>query len=437
MRPSSTRRCTENLETIAAGEIRPRVASYPFPPGRVICAFLVLLLPHRSLVAAAAEAPASTTAPAPVAGEPVPPPPFTDIVLTFAATDGTALEAKLSIPAGATAPVPVVYHLHGAGPRNFDHAMRYVDADGKRKTGRFYDYYAHEVTRRGLAFFRMSKRGCTAEIPSGRPLVDRPVFSTATPTVLLDDYTRGLEALRQRPEIDARKIILSGASEGTRLGPELALRSPEGIIGLALAGYAADNAHDIVVWQNTVGPWRNMIKRIPAAADGVLTKEEHTTAAAIEPQLATTLPFASIDTNADGIVNEAEFAGLTRPRLDAILKAVEERNDELIWQAVVNLTSAYLLEGWDGPPNHATLVKIDLPIAIYHGDLDGACRVEGVQETAAAFRAAGKTNLAVHLYEGHDHDLNWTWQTSKNGGPRPYQEAFDFMAGLARPAKGD
>ena len=394
-------------------------------------AVVLLSFVNLSAFAGAAESGSAIATPA---GEAAPA--VVDVVLNFAATDGTPLEAKLSIPSGATVPVPVVFHLHGAGPRNFDHAMRYLNADGQRVTGRYYDYYAHELARRGLAFFRMSKRGCTSEVPSGRPLVDRTVFSATTPNLLLDDYAQALDALRRRPEIDARRVVLSGASEGTILAPELARRSPEGIVGLALCGYAADNMRDIVVWQNTVGPWRNVQRMIPAAADGTLTKEEHAAAVEKKPTLATVLPFAPLDTNGDGVVTDSELAAVVRPRLDATLKAVEERNDEFIWQAVLNLTSAYLRERWEGEPNHATLIKLDVPIAIFHGELDGACRVEGVRETEAAFRAAGKTNLVVHVYPDHDHDLNWTWETLKDGGPVPFKDAFEFMAGLLRPVGG-
>lgn len=355
-----------------------------------------------------------------------------DTVIRFAATDGTPLEAKLTVPADAKGPVPVVYHLHGAGPRNYDNAVaQYKDGDGQLRIYRYYDFYSRELARRGLAFFRMSKRGCTSE-PSGRPLIDRSVFSKATPSVLLDDYAKGLDALRERKEIDPRRIVLSGASEGTRLAPQLALRSPAGIAGIALAGYAADNQRDVVIWQNTVGPWRNIQKLIPAAADGTLTRAEYDAAAKEDASVATRLPFASVDPDADGIVSAADMARLVRPRLDAILKAVDEGNDDFIWQVLLNLSPAYLREGWDSEPNHVTLLKLNIPLAIFHGELDGTTRVEGVRETEAAFRAAGKTNLAVHIYPGHDHDLNWTMQTSTNGGPKPFQDAFAFAADLVR-----
>jgi alpha-beta hydrolase superfamily lysophospholipase len=79
------------------------------------------------------------------------------------------------------------------------------------------------------------------------------------------------------------------------------------------------------------------------------------------------------------------------------------------------------------------LLKLNIPIAIFHGELDGTTRVEGVREAEAAFRAAGKSNLAVHIYPDHDHDLNWTLETAKTGGGVPFQAAFGFAAGLVRP----
>jgi hypothetical protein len=354
----------------------------------------------------------------------------TDIVISFAGVDGTPLEGKLSVPANVSGRAPVVFHLHGAGPRTYDHAIQHRGADGQVRVYRYYDFYAQELGRRGLAFFRISKRGVSAE-PSGRPVVDRAVFSKATPTVLLDDYARALDALRARPEVDPGRIILSGASEGTRLAPELALRSPAGIVGLVLAGYAADNQRDTVVWQNTVGPWRNIVRLFPAAADGELTRAEYDAAAAADPQAAARAPFAALDGDASGTVTAADMTRLAQPRLEAILKAVADRNDDLIWQAVVNLSSAYLLDGWDAPPHDRTLVKLDVPIGIFHGELDGATRVEGVHEAESTFRAAGKTNLTVHVYPGHDHDLNWTVESAARGGPTPFVDMFAFMARLA------
>lgn len=355
--------------------------------------------------------------------------PTSDVLVPFTAGDGTSLEGKLSLPAGATGPVPVVFYLHGAGPRNYDNPVRYRAADGQVRTLNYYDYYARELAKLGVGFFRTSKRGCTID-STGRPQVDRSVFSGATPTVLIEDYVRGLEALRGRPEIDARRIVLYGSSEGTRLAPQLARRSPSGIAGLVLTAYQSDNQHQTVVWQNTVGPWRQVRSLIPAATDSGLTRADWDAAVARTPALGTQLPFAAIDRDSSGVMTPAELAALVRPRLDAILKAVDERNDDFLWQAVLNLTSAYLLDGWASEPTHALLLQVRLPIGIFHGELDGATRVEGVRETEAAFRAAGRTDLVARYYPGLGHDLGWTPQAAESGQLEALLDSFRFAAGL-------
>jgi len=64
------------------------------------------------------------------------------------------------------------------------------------------------------------------------------------------------------------------------------------------------------------------------------------------------------------------------------------------------------------------------------GTLAGSCRAEGAPETPQALGDAGRTNLTVHLYDHADHDLNWTLERARTGGPPAFHEAFDVMARL-------
>ena len=380
---------------------------------RSIVLTLILGAAHRSLAAQA-------------------PPGGRDVLMQFKATDGTPLEAKLSLPADATGPVPVVFFLHGAGPRNYNHAVSASrDTDGQIRVVNYYDYYAREQAKRGIAFFRMSKRGCTVG-PNGLPQVDRAVFSKTTSTILVDDYAVALAALRARSEIDPARVIVAGSSEGTRLAAHLALRAPAGIIGLVLSSYQGDNIRDTVTWQNTYGSWRAISSLIPGTKADARTRPEWDAAVTSNAGLAQQVPFATFDTDKDGVMTEAEVRTLVSPRLGVILKAIEDGDDDFIWKSQVNLSSAYMRDGWTDPPTSAFLLKLNVPVGIFHGELDGTTRVEAVRETEAAFKAAGKSNLTVKTYAGLEHNLGWTVQGASGDGPAPYQDGFAFAAELVK-----
>ena len=105
--------------------------------------------------------------------------PTRDVVFRFEAEDGTPLEAKLSLPRGAAGRVPVVFYLHGAGPRTYDNPFRYEDAEGVARTGKYLDFHAERLASEGIAFCRMSKRGCRAVAPPRWMEIEREVFAGA------------------------------------------------------------------------------------------------------------------------------------------------------------------------------------------------------------------------------------------------------------------
>ena len=121
-----------------------------------------------------------------------------DIAFTVEADDGLELRAKLSVPVNGDGPFPVVFFLHGAGPRICDNPFRYRDQNGQILVQNYLDFHADELASRGVAFCRMDKRGCDLDTDTGLMRVDRETFLEVTPSRLLKDYQSVFESLHAR-----------------------------------------------------------------------------------------------------------------------------------------------------------------------------------------------------------------------------------------------
>ena len=349
--------------------------------------------------------------------------------------DGLSLEAKLSLPGAIGAPAAAVLFLPGAGPWTFDRPLVYPDfakLDDMLPDMRVYnycDFYARELSARGIGFFRMNKRGCGIvrdEQGHPREICNRSLFAQATPSVLLEDYKAALRTLKQEAGVDAQRIVLLGASEGTRLAARLAAECPDGVRAVVMLGYAGDNTRDTLTYQNTIGPWRNVAKLFDTDNNAQITRAEYDEVVRLKGKaLAQALPFAELDRNRNGTITPNDMNH--RPRLDQILRAVDHRDDDYLWDNLLQLSSAYLLEDWDSPPLHQTLLRLKLPLAIFHGKDDGACRVECVLETQQAFRKAGQTNLTIHIYPKTNHDLDWTQFLKDEKPPAAFRDVFEYI----------
>jgi pimeloyl-ACP methyl ester carboxylesterase len=353
-------------------------------------------------------------------------------IVSFTTHDGLTLEGKLSLPPDSEKPVPVVFFLPGAGPFTFDRPVEFPDlskSDGmfpEMKVVNYFDFYTRELNQRGIGFFRINKRGCAVVKTKPYERVNRKIFSQATPSVLLKDYQAALEELRTQPDIDPDRIILLGASEGTAIGARLALGEGDSIAGLAMMGYAEDNARDTIRWQQTTGRWRNLKRIFDENDDDKITKEEFEKRLKDVPiSLTMGWSFEQLDTNKDNFITPQDTK--KSDMLKAIENAYKSADNDFLWQHLLNLTTEYLAEEWDRKPTHTILLKLDIPLAIFHGDLDGSCRVEGVVETAKAFQKDNKDNLTVNFYSKTDHDLNWASFLKTKEVPPAFNTIFAWI----------
>jgi hypothetical protein len=149
---------------------------------------------------------------------PVKPYPYREEEVSYAnPVAGIKLAATLTIPPGK-GPFPTVLLISGSGPHDRDEALM-----GHRPFLVLSDY----LTRHGVIVLRSDKRGVGK---SGGNL------ATATTADFATDAEAGVAYLKERPEVNPRKIGLIGHSEGGIIAPMVAARNPDVAFIVMMAG---------------------------------------------------------------------------------------------------------------------------------------------------------------------------------------------------------
>ena len=150
--------------------------------------------------------------------EPTRPLPYdTAAVVYDNAKAGVRIAGTLTVPRG-TGPFPCALLITGSGPEDRDEAVF-----GHRP----FLVWADHLTRRGIAVLRVDDRGVGGS--TGR-------YSQATSEDFASDILAGVEFLKTRQEVDAKKIGLVGHSEGGLIAPIVATRSKDVAFIVLMAG---------------------------------------------------------------------------------------------------------------------------------------------------------------------------------------------------------
>jgi uncharacterized protein len=135
--------------------------------------------------------------------------PYTSEDVRVPTPGGFTLAGTLTLPRGATAPVPAVVTITGSGQEDRDEAIPMV------RGYRPFRQVADTLGRNGIAVLRLDDRGY------GESGGDA---TRATSADFADDVRAALAWLRARPEIDGRRLALVGHSEGGLIAPMVAAR---------------------------------------------------------------------------------------------------------------------------------------------------------------------------------------------------------------------
>ncbi|HEY1683112.1 MAG TPA: alpha/beta fold hydrolase [Candidatus Tumulicola sp.] len=132
----------------------------------------------------------------------------------FRSSDGTYLSGTVTIPTGR-GPFPAIVLVAGSGPEDRDEAV------GPNKV---FLQLAYALSNAGFAVLRYDKRG-----------VGKSSGVVGTRAALISDVHAAFAFLRQRKQVDPKRVFLLGHSEGGELVPAVAASDPRvaGIILLA------------------------------------------------------------------------------------------------------------------------------------------------------------------------------------------------------------
>lgn len=159
---------------------------------------------------------------------------FTEQEVTVG-TGSWALPGTLSLPKG-TAPFPAVVLVHGSGPQDRDESI------GPNKP--FRDL-AGGLASRGVAVLRYEKR---TKVYAQQMAGSAERITTKEETI--DDAVSAVRLLRERPDIDPRRIFVLGHSLGGTLAPRIAAASAD-VAGLVVLAGTARPLEDVILEQTT------------------------------------------------------------------------------------------------------------------------------------------------------------------------------------------
>ena len=158
--------------------------------------------------------------------------------------DGEMVTGKLDLPPGTAKVKEIVIFVHGTGPGTYQDHRKFGTTEFN-----YFDYFAEEFNRRGVAFFVANKRG--VEIGDQPPFydkVDREKFKMVVPANSAQDIGSSIQQLRQEKRLKNSKFILFGWSEGTIIAAMVAdekkNKCAEKIFGWGFKGPKSDCSNE-------------------------------------------------------------------------------------------------------------------------------------------------------------------------------------------------
>lgn len=351
---------------------------------------------------------------------------FIPEMMTIELSDGETVTGRLCLPDSAMVSTIVVV-IHGTGPNT------YLD---KRPGFNYYDVLADGFCEQGVGFFSYDRRGVSmGDEPPMYHKIDSAKYRKYTPSMEAADVESMVAVLKKDRRFRDCKIALYGISEGTMIATMVAEHGNVKIDALLLHGYAHDNMYDIIRWQDEGNSSiRQVNEFFDKNGNKAVSPEEYNAEGqymdALRAAFFQNLPMDSLDVVKDGILDVEDMRILRMPFHKVLMDKITKGDEGWIQANYVHLTMPWLREHFALEPNKTRMLRLDLPIFIFHGTDDANVPVESVYDISERFRVCAKTNLATFVFGKHNHTLDFeTWLTTKKHS-EGQQKVFDIAAKL-------
>ena len=355
---------------------------------------------------------------------------YSDQILNIISFDNVILCGKLSLPYGEKDVEKLVIYVNGSGANTFDN---------KRPGFNYFDLFREQFAKQGVAFFSYNTRGC--KLGNNPPMyvdIDYKQYQTYLPLNSVEDLYYMIKSLKGVNRLNNCKIYLLGWSEGTVIATLFAKKYPALVNGLLLAGYVNQNMRDVLTWQND-GSSSMVWYRTYFETDesGRISRQayeadpHHVVASVLQGS-----SFDDIDINHDGFISKEDLSVIVSNSLgytlEKLLDVINAHDDDWLQKnysrGLIPLTSNWFLQHFSLRSNSEVMPLLDLPIHIFHGTLDQNVDVMEVYKIDNVFKSIGKTNFVIHIFENHNHDLNYGEYIIKKEIPEGIKAIFDCIA---------
>jgi len=345
-------------------------------------------------------------------------------VKTIKLSDGEETIARLCLPKNRQINT-IVVAVHGTGP------YTYLT---QRQGFNYYDVLADGFCGKGVGFFTYNRRG--VELGEKAPWfdkVDSIKYTKYLPHTEAIDIETMIAFLKNDKRFKNCKIILYGISEGTIIASMVAERKKVKIDALFLHGYAHENMFDIIKWQNTGEGLMTLINSIfDKNGDKAVDREEYEsddpTISSYRGYLFQNLPFDSVDIVKDNVIDIKDIRTTREPFQELLMTKISENEASWIWNHYVRVTIGWFREHFALEPNKTRLLRVDIPIYVFHGKEDANVPAESVYDLEVKFKTCNKSNLKTFVFDKHNHDLNFQDWIKTKEYPEGLKKVFETSA---------